>query len=236
MDKVVLNIPHSGIVIPEWAVGDITIPSNELASLVCFMTDKDVDKLWEFAPVKNKQIATVSRLIVDIERYRNDADETMSLKGMGLYYTHTPDGKTFRLRTEDTYLKCLDIYDDYHASLEAKVSECVALHEKCILLDCHSFHDKMSYTGYAPGTFPDVCIGVNGSITEEAQYVIDTFKSAGYTVKINEPFAGSLVPLKYLNDIRVTSIMIELNRRIYDNDAFDFVQNICKTIYQRLNR
>ena len=94
----------------------------------------------------------------------------------------------------------------------------------------------MSYTGYAPGTFPDVCIGVNGSITEEAQYVIDTFKSAGYTVKINEPFAGSLVPLKYLNDIRVTSIMIELNRRIYDNDAFYFVQNICKTIDQRLNR
>jgi len=50
-------------------------------------------------------------------------------------------------------------------------------------------------------------------------------------VKINEPFSGAIVPLKYQNDARVVSVMIELNRRIYDNDSFSKVQNINPLIY-----
>ena len=234
MDKVVLNIPHSSTIIPEWAVKDIMISNNELNLLASFMVDKDVDKLWEFVPTSNKQVATVSRLIVDIERYRNDADEAMAAKGMGLYYTHTPDGKQFRVRTEESYFRCLDIYDKYHAALEEKVSKSLAEHGKCIILDCHSFHDEMYYTGYDQIEFPDVCIGVNGDLMDEAKYIIDTFESEGYTVKVNEPFSGSLVPITYLNDTDVTSIMIELNRRIYDNASFDLIKNICKTIYDKL--
>ena len=42
MQKVVLNIPHSSTVIPEWAIKDITIPASELSLLVDFMTDKDI--------------------------------------------------------------------------------------------------------------------------------------------------------------------------------------------------
>lgn len=228
MHKVVLNIPHSSIVVPKWAVNDIIISDEELALLVDFMTDKDIDKLWNFVPGENKQVATVSRLVVDTERYRNDDDEVMSSKGMGLYYTHTPDGQQFRIRSEDAYSKCLSIYDEYHLSLERKVTKCLTEHSKCVILDCHSFHDDMNYTGYDPSTFPDVCVGVNGVVGLEAQLVIDTFKSAGYTVKTNEPFAGSLVPLKYLNDTRVQSVMIELNRRIYDNNSFNLVNNLCK--------
>lgn len=236
MQKVVLNIPHSSTFVPDWAAKDIIIPAPELSSLVDFMTDKDVDEIWGFVPDENKQVATVSRLVIDTERYRNDEEEAMSLKGMGLYYTHTPDGKQFRTRTEDTYVKCLGIYDEYHSSLEAKVTKCLDEHCKCILLDCHSFHDDMNYTGFHPSSFPDVCVGVNDVVSAEAQLVIDTFKSAGYTVKVNEPFAGSLVPLKYLNDTRVQSVMIELNRRIYDNNSFGSVQDICKEIYIELNK
>lgn len=234
MQKVVLNLPHASTGIPDWAVNDIIIPHTELALLVGFMTDKDVDQLWDFVPAENKQVATVSRLIVDTERYRNDADEMMSIKGMGLYYTHTPDGKPFRRRTEHTYAKCLHIYDEYHSSLEAKVTRCLSEHGACVILDCHSFHDGMHYTGYESPSFPDVCIGVNETVGAEARLVIDCFKSAGYTVKVNEPFSGSLVPLKYLKDPRVSSVMIELNRRIYDNASFGSVQNLCKEIYKQL--
>lgn len=237
MQKVVLNIPHSSTVVPEWAIKDISIPDFALSALIDFMTDKDVDKIWNFVPDENKQVATVSRLIVDTERYRNDEDEAMSLKGMGLYYTHTPDGNQFRARTEDTYIRCLSIYDEYHSALETKVTQCLAEHGKCVVLDCHSFHDKMEYTGFHPSSFPDVCIGVNDVVGAEAQLVIDTFKSAGFAVKVNEPFAGSLVPLKYLNDTRVQSVMIELNRRIYDNCCtFAIVQDLCKKIYEELNK
>lgn len=235
MQKVVLNIPHSSTFVPNWAVKDIIIPATEFSLLVDFMTDKEVDKIWGFVPAENKQVAAVSRLVVDTERYRNDSDEAMYLKGMGLYYTHTPEGKQFRVRSKDTYSKCLDIYDDYHYSLEAKVTQCLVEYGECIILDCHSFHDDMNYTGYHPSSFPDVCIGVNDNIGAAAQFIIDTFKSAGYTVKVNEPFAGSLVPLKYLKDNCVQSVMIELNRRIYDNASFCVVQNLCKKIYTELN-
>ena len=158
MKNVVLNIPHSSTVVPKWAIKGITISTSELSLLVDFMTDKDVDKIWDFVPNKNKQVATVSRLVVDTERYRNDEDEAMSLKGMGLYYTHTPDGKQFRTWTTNTYVKCLDIYDEYHSSLEAKVTQCLAEHGNCVVLDCHSFHDDMNYTGFRPSSLRDVCV------------------------------------------------------------------------------
>lgn len=122
MQKVVLNIPHSGTEIPRWAAEDMRISGAELDALVDSMTDKAVDKLWEFVPAENKQVASISRLVVDTERFRNDEDEVMSRKGMGLYYTHTPDGKQFRTWNEAAYVKCLTIYDRYHRSLERKVA------------------------------------------------------------------------------------------------------------------
>jgi hypothetical protein len=122
----------------------------------------------------------------------------------------------------------------YHKRLEEKVENCLAKHGKCIILDCHSFHDEMDYTDYQAETFPDVCIGVNENVITEAKLIIDIFKNKGYSVKVNEPFAGSIVPLKYIDDNRVKSVMIELNRRIYDNTNFLKVQTIGKEIYNKL--
>ena len=56
-----------------------------------------------------------------------------------------------------------------------------------------------------------------------------------YEEKVREyniPFKGSIVPLKYLNDARVKSIMLELNRRIYCNNQDDFqkVQDLCREV------
>ena len=234
MKNVILNIPHASTVIPKWARKDILIPSEELDELVNFMADKDVDKMWEFVPKENKVVASVSRIVVDTERFTDDSKESMATKGMGMFYTHTPNGKLFRLRKEDAYRKALDIYNSYHKQLEENVENCLAKHGECIILDCHSFHDEMNYTDYQPEAFPDVCIGINGDITPESKLIIDTFKCYGYSLKVNEPFAGSIVPLKYLNDNRVKSVMIELNRRIYDNNNFLKVQTICKEIYDKL--
>ncbi len=235
MGKVLCHIPHSGTEIPTWARSDIIINNDKLRNLIDFMTDKNIDKMWNFVPNENKVIAKQSRLIIDVERFRNDADEPMAKKGMGLYYTHTPDGKPFRIKNIKSYKKCLEIYNTNHSLIEKKVAGSLKKHGKCLILDCHSFHDEMEYTGYDNKLFPDVCIGINNDITEESKLIIDAFQSEGYSVKVNEPFAGSLVPLAYLNDDRVISIMIELNRRIYDNKFFDKVRDICKRLYTVLN-
>ncbi len=46
------------------------------------------------------------------------------------------------------------------------------------------------------------------------------FKGYGYSVAINRPFAGCIVPTAfYQKDQRVMSVMIEINRRLYiDHD------------------
>ena len=234
MSKIICNIPHSGTQIPEWARKDILVPEWEFRELMDFMTDVAVDELWDFVPQENMVVAGLSRLILDTERFRDDRDEPMAKLGMGLYYTHTPAGKEFRRKSSDTYAICLSLYDAYHRELEEKVTACLSQHGTCIVLDCHSFHDKMDYTGYDPKEYPDVCVGINGRLSAEAGSVVELLSSAGYSVKINEPFSGALVPLKYLKDPRVTSIMIELNRRIYHNSSFPVVHRLCRKIYEML--
>ena len=58
---------------------------------------------------------------------------------------------------------------------------------------------------------------------------------SGKTIRQLSPhFSGSLVPLRYWGDPRVHSVMIELNRRIYDNEDFHKVQKLCQEIYETL--
>ena len=235
MTRILCNIPHSGTRIPEWASGDILISEQDLNKLLEFMTDVDVDKLWSFVPEENKVVAEISRLILDTERFREDKDEPMTKRGMGLYYTHTPEGTVFRRKTPESYTKCLHLYDAYHAGFQDSVARRLNAFGSCVILDCHSFHDGMTYTGFDPADFPDVCLGINGAMSPEAELVADTFRTAGYSVKINEPFSGSLVPLVYLNDPRVVSVMIELNRRVYQEHAFRKMQVLCQTVYEKLS-
>ena len=65
---------------------------------------------------------------------------------------------------------------------------------------------------------PDICIGTDPFHTPEelTQNAEEFFKGKGYSVKINSPYSGTIVPLKHLNrDRRVSSLMIELNRGLY---------------------
>ena len=49
-------------------------------------------------------------------------------------------------------------------------------------------------------------------------YLKRHIKKAGYSVEINKPFSGSILPNQYMDDDRVSSIMIEVNRKIYLNE------------------
>ena len=61
------------------------------------------------------------------------------------------------------------------------------------------------------------------------EHLRDYFRKEGLTVAINEPFAGTMVPLKfYGKDKRVKSIMIEVNRKLYLDDRFEKNENFNK--------
>ncbi len=66
-------------------------------------------------------------------------------------------------------------------------------------------HYIHSYTAY----FVEIC-----------DLLATAFRCRGYCVCINEPYTGSIVPLQFLNrDFRVRSVMIEVNRGLYLDNA-----------------
>jgi len=65
---------------------------------------------------------------------------------------------------------------------------------------------------------PDFNIGTDSYHTPK--YIIDEsinyFETKGYTLGIDTPYSGSIVPMEYYQkDKRVTSIMLEVNRGLY---------------------
>ena len=236
--NIICNIPHAGTEIPNWAMDDFLITPIELKILTEKLVDLDVDKLFSFVEEENKVVSNISRIVVDMERYKDDADEPMAKLGMGLFYTKDDKGKEIREKSR-TYTKCIDLYDNYHAELESKVKAKIEKTGRCYIIDCHSFHDNMLYTGYSSEDFPDVCLGFNDKFpSNDIVWIKELFENNGYMVKFNIPFGGSIVPLKYLQDNRVKSVMLELNRRIYcqNNEDFRKVQSLCKEIYNHLDR
>jgi N-formylglutamate deformylase len=64
----------------------------------------------------------------------------------------------------------------------------------------------------------DFCIGTDPFHTPSSirGAIVAAVKEAGYSVTIDTPFAGALVPLaSYRTDRRILSVMIEVNRRLY---------------------
>ena len=86
-----------------------------------------------------------------------------------------------------------------------------------MLLDCHSFPDEpFSHENDNGRTRPDVCLGTS---INTPSWLLDAchslFLDRGYTVEVNFPYAGCLVPSRFEGDILVPAIMIEINRRLY---------------------
>lgn len=237
MNSVLCNIPHSGLLIPNDMMEDYIILEKDLDFFSKYMVDKDVDKLFSFVPEENKVVSEISRVVVDMERYKNDKQEIMSKVGMGLFYTHDTFGKRIRVKGK-TYDKCLELYNNYHSQMAQKTAKILESNRFCYILDCHSFHDKLMYTGFDTKLFPDICIGFNGYEVNRDIYRIKSLcEGYGYSVDFNVPFSGSLIPNGYNSNPCVKSIMIELNRRIYCNsvDGFYRVQRMCQDIYATLD-
>jgi N-formylglutamate amidohydrolase len=88
-----------------------------------------------------------------------------------------------------------------------------------LILDCHSFPDTplRRDLNQQPGR-PDFNIGTDPFHTPQAivDAAVDFFRQEGFTLGINRPYEGTMVPAKYFRkDNRVMSIMLEVNRKLY---------------------
>ena len=128
---------------------------------------------------------------------------------------------------------------------ELAVSAVLDARGACLIIDAHSFPSvPLPYEVHQDADRPDICIGTDDFHTPTAllETVERLCRNAGWTVAVNKPFAGALVPVPYFRaDSRVHAVMIEVNRRLYLNEAsatrgprFDSCRSKLRTVMHHL--
>ncbi len=232
----VLHIPHASTAVPPHRRPALLLDDAELADELRVMTDWRTELLYPVTPWEGERVAAdVSRLVVDVERFPDDADEPMAAVGMGVVYTRTHRGGVLRAAPSAAERGALleAHYWPHHDALTLAVGRVVHAFGGALLVDCHSFpsrplpHDL----DQSPGR-PALCIGTGprtpGWVVQE---LLARAGMAGWSVGIDAPFAGALVPRAFADDPRVAAVMIEVRRDLYVDEAnglrgrgFDAVQ------------
>jgi N-formylglutamate amidohydrolase len=190
------------------------------------LTDRYTDELFDLDPAAATSVVLgVSRLVVDPERFTDDAMEPMAAKGMGAVYTSTTDGAPLRASLDASERAALlaRFYQPHHAALEAVTQAALDASGRCLIVDAHSFPDRplASDLDQAPQR-PEICIGTDAFHTpgQLANEAVNGFQARGLEVAVNRPYAGALVPARwYRRDKRVSALMIEINRRLYMDET-----------------
>jgi N-formylglutamate deformylase len=218
-NQLILNIPHASTFIPKEDLESVfLVHGKDLKKELLNMTDWYTDELFVHG-IGKEVVAKVSRLVCDTERFSHDDQESMSEKGMGFCYRrgyNNEEIKDFSTNYQDEVL--WRYYAPHHIALTDAVQESLNANDSALILDCHSFSDIP--LPYEPNQDdrPDICIGTDDYHTPQklTDYVMHYFERQGYSVAINSPYSGSIVPLRYYQkDERVKSIMVEVNRRLY---------------------
>jgi N-formylglutamate deformylase len=240
--SVLLHVPHGSTHIPGDVRRDIVLDDDALARELLASTDHHtdafvagLDRAGAFpgaAPGRVRlHVNRHSRLVVDPERFLDPAIEATDAVGRGAVYTHGHDGR--RLRTSDASGRA-EARDElverfflpYHASIERTISDMLDTFGGCTVLDVHSYpRDAQAYelAGGLDVTAPrpELCIGTDTVHTPRdlVDVVAGAADALGLEVAQDTPFSGTFVPTRWLGDRRVRSVMLEIRRDTYMDEA-----------------
>ncbi len=219
MNNLVLNIPHASTYIPEDCFPKKSEEYKILKEDHLYMVDWYTDELFN-SGVGTPVIAPVSRMVCDTERFVDDSKERMSKIGMGVCYRTTHDLKHEIKITEEHRRHVIEkYYNTHHRALELAVDMADSHRGIPVLLDCHSFSpEPLPYEPDQRTKRPDICLGTDDdhTATRLLDNARDFFRRRGYSVYVNRPYKGTLVPMKYLHSYNMPlGLMIEINRRLY---------------------
>ena len=222
-NQIILHIPHSSTEIPFYDGYNIDLIDFQTNLLV----DHATDKIFRISDVE-ALIFPYNRIFCDVERL-DDEHEVLFEKGRGFFYTKTDDNQDLRMVIPEIKTKVKSMfYDTHHRKLEEMVDERLKNYSSAIIIDCHSFTNEPFDSDIDKSPYrPDICLGTDKFHTPK--WLIDHFEkyfiNNGFSVKIDSPYSGTIVPLKHYNkDNRVLSIMIEINRKLY-MDNFEVIDN-----------
>ena len=218
----ILHIPHSQRHISPAYRNLFVLDDADLHREQRRLVDAYTDELFQFEDAMHITFKH-SRLLVDVERFPDDANEPMSSVGMGAIYTQTSNGQALkRTLTETEREGLMSLYENHHKALTAVVDNELQSQGVALIVDCHSFpSEPLPCDMSQKKPRPDFCIGVDElhTPTKLVKELIKQIRSWGYAAAINDPYAGTLVPSDYYQiNIKVKSVMIEVNRSLYMNE------------------
>ena len=221
----ILHIPHSSLTILAEVRKKLRITDTDLALELLRLTDWYTDELFALDDYQIPRVVyPFSRIQADVERFPDDASESMSLVGMGAIYEKTTDGKHLRDRMRDeernAYLE--RYYYPHHGRLQELTDRVLLDQKRCLIVDCHSFPSVALAVDQdqAPDR-PDICLGSNLHTPPDLVRVLENAcADLGLSCAVNHPYTGTIVPQKYFGrDQRVKSIMIEIRRGLYMDES-----------------
>lgn len=217
MNKLLLHIPHASTEIPLY--DGYAVSKERLQEEMLLLTDWFTDDLFE-NPVDISIKAPFSRIFCDTERFSDDVHEIMAQFGMGVLYEKTDSGAFLREVTPAIRAHILEhYYWKHHNHFTATVQQELEQFDKAIIVDCHSFPQiPIQRVSIVAEERPDFNIGTDAFHTSKELVAVAAqfFKEKGYSLGIDTPYSGSIVPMTYYQkDKRVHSIMLEINRRLY---------------------
>ena len=199
----VISIPHSGTDIPQ----DIAPLCNLAAKRE--HTDWALEEL--VAPLSETTlVATVSRYIVDVNRFKPRAGKTtqpiiprIDEKG-NLLFNNYPS-KQKQADWLDRY------YVPYYLHLEKLLNEKLEQHEKVLLVDLHSYDDTLFKTS-------DIILGTRRkqTISEEILEQLQTlFHEEGLSTRVDTPFSGGNIIATFGKHPSIEAVQIEVPYSLY---------------------
>jgi N-formylglutamate amidohydrolase len=223
MTPLILHLPHASALIPVADRADFLLGDEALAAEGLRLVDAHTDALfgaevWPGAVLAAK----VSRLVVDVERFADDAREPCALVGMGAAYVRTAEGLPLRRLTPGRRAALLEsYYIPHHAEADRLARERLAGSGRCLVLDAHSYPVAPLPTEVAAGR-PEIGLGTDAIHTSpELRDLLEAFfRGRAYDVAVDAPFSGALVPNTcFGRDARCQTIMVEVRRDLYMDES-----------------
>ncbi len=234
----ILHVPHSARYIPEDIRQKILLTDPELETELDEMTDSQTEKLardaadqadirpWLF-------INRFSRLVIDPERFP-DHREPMNEIGMGAVYQRTSSGAQLRVTNAGDELELLTQYFfPYAQALEELVNQRLAAVGAVTILDIHSYraHSHLNSLNKHLRR-PAICIGTDEF--HSPPWLLSSAHSAFSKigdVGINQPYAGTYVPLsQYQSNSKVSSLMMENRADTFLDSDLKITQNYPRVV------
>lgn len=190
--QTIIHIPHASTEIPAKWREQFCIDEESLRQELIRMTDWYTDELFGYADVSDYRYvrAPYSRLVCDMERFREPVQEGMTAQGMWICYEKTADGRRLKrqpadlagaaVRLEAAHIaEVLAEYDRHHAALTAVCREALAEGQEgrtgaadggaqgALLVDAHSFpsaplpYELAAQDAGAALVRPDFCLGTD---------------------------------------------------------------------------